>query len=517
MPAHARALGARLDELEEHRLADVEARLAAARRIETEATEAGDTLSRMRARLVAGDMLRRLGQVAEGTKAVFDAHAWATANGPRSLLARTHLVISTLLENGGDLPGSLDQALQAIDLVDEDTPAHTRGNFLLRLADALAVNGSVEQSRERYEEAEAVFAEIDDRERLLSVLNNRTMLEYEAGNVAGALEAAERMLATSTRSELNAAFADSIARARLAAGHLDEAEDAARLALELHRQRGDIMAATFAEVGLTLTEVLAAQGRLAEAHEELDRCLTVCHERELRGVAVEALRVRSELLASGGAYREAYQAACDYHREWVSLRSQQQEAAARTRQALYETAEARRQADQFRRLARTDPLTALPNRRMVNEDLPRRLRESKALGVGLVGVLVDIDHFKAVNDTYSHQAGDEVLRELGALLSGVLDQSTPWELAARLGGEEFLLVLAADCPQAACARVEALRRAVAEHSWPGLPAGARVTISAGVAVATPEDDQTSLLSRADRHLYRAKSAGRDRVVGDRPA
>lgn len=514
VPAHVSSIGARLDELERHRVSEVERRLAGARQLETEAAAAGDTASLMRARLVTGDMLQRLGRVADGAKAVVDVHAWATANGPQSLLARSHLVISTLMENAGDLPGALDQALRAIDLVDDDTPPRTRGNYLLRLADALAVNGSVAQARERYEEAEALFVEIDDRERRLSVLNNRTMLEYEAGNVADALDAAERMLAMSTRSELNSAFADSVARARLAAGRLDGAEEAARLAFVLQRERGDVEAATPAELGLTLSEILIAQGRLDEAEDELDRCDAVCRERELRGVAVDAQRVRAELLAARGDYRGAYHSARDYHREWASLRSQQQEAAARTRQALYETAEARREADRFRRLARTDPLTALPNRRMVNEDLPRRLREAAAAGVGLVGVLIDIDHFKSVNDTFSHQAGDAVLRELGGLLSGVLDDSTPWELAARLGGEEFLLVLVAESVGPALDRVEALRRAVRDHTWPGLPPDARVTMSAGIAVATPEDDQASLLSRADLHLYRAKSDGRDRVTGD---
>ena len=517
VPAHGPTLGVRLDALERHRASEVEVRLASARQIEAEAAEVGDSVSMMRARLVVGDMLQRLGRVADAARVVVGVNAWATANGPPSLLARSHLVVSSLMENAGDTSGALDHAVRAIDLLDDDTPPRTRGNYLLRLADALAINGSTHESRERYDEAEALFVELDDRERRLNVLNNRAMLEYEAGNTDEALEAAERMYATSTRDELNPACADSVARARLAAGHLDSAEHAARLGFELQSEQGDVQAVTPAELGLTLTEILIAQGRLDEAREELDRCLAVCQERELRGVAVDALRVRSELHAARGAYREAYHAARDYHREWVSLRSLQQEAAARTRQALYETAEARRQADRFRRLARTDPLTALPNRRMVNEDLPRRLREAAAAGVRLVGVLVDIDHFKAVNDTYSHQAGDEVLRELGAMLAGVVDERTPWELAARLGGEEFLLVLVQDAPGTAHARVDALRREVAEHAWPGLPADARVTMSAGIAVATPEDDQTSLLSRADMHLYRAKSAGRDRVTGDLPA
>jgi two-component system cell cycle response regulator len=515
--ARVQDLAARLDELERHRSSEIEDRLAAARQAESDAADVGDSVCVMRARLVAGDMLQRLGRAAEAAQVVVAVNAWATANGPQSLLARSHLVISSLMENAGDLSGALDQAVRAIDLIDDDTPPRTRGNYLLRLADTLAMSGSTRESRERYDEAEAIFVEIDDRERRLSVLNNRAMLEYEAGNTAEALEAAERMLATSTRDELNAAFADSVARARLAAGDLAAAEDAALLGLDLWRERGDVSATTPAELGLTLTEVLVAQGRLDDAAEELARCLKVCRDRDLRGIAVDGLRVRSELLAARGDYENAYHAARDFHREWAALRSQQQEAAARTRQALYETAEARKEADRFRRLARTDPLTTLPNRRMVNEDLPRRLRDASAAGVRLSAVLIDVDHFKVVNDTYSHQAGDEVLRELGRLLAAALDDDRmPWELAARLGGEEFLLVMASDAPVEARARAEALRRRVAAHVWPGLPPEARVTVSAGIAVATPTDDQSSLLSRADVYLYQSKSAGRDRVTGDLP-
>ncbi len=199
--------------------------------------------------------------------------------------------------------------MRAIDLLDEDTPPRTRGNYLLRLADALALNGSVEESRERYEEAEAIFVEIDDRERRLSVLNNRTMLEYEAGNVAEALEAAER------HATLRARAASSTPPSRTRSPAPGSPRAASRppsrprgSRFDLHHERGDVHGATPAELGLTLTEILIAQGRLDEAADELDRCLAVCHERELRGVAVDALRVRSELLAARGAYREAYQA-----------------------------------------------------------------------------------------------------------------------------------------------------------------------------------------------------------------
>lgn len=517
MPA-ASGLAARLDELERQTGSAVGNRLAEAQRIEADATGAADTVAAMRARLVIGDTLQRTGRMEEAAAAVIEVNSWAAVHGPRSLLARSHLVLSWLMENVGDLSGALDQAVRAIDLLDEDASPRTRGNLLLRLADALALNGSVRDSRDRYREAESLFVEIGDRERQLSVLNNRIMLEYETGNVDEGLVAAERLVAMCTRAELNQAFADSVARARLAAGHLVEAEQVARLGIEVQRERGDIMATTPAELLLTLAEILIALGRADEAEIELDRCLDVCRQRDLRGIAaVDTMRVRAELAAARGLYREAYVTMRDYHREWASLRSAQEEAAARTRQAIYETAEARREADRFRQLARTDPLTSLPNRRMVNEEVPRRLRDAQAAGVVLAAVLVDVDHFKLVNDTYSHQAGDEVLHHLAGRLDGALDQSRArWELAARLGGEEFLLLLASDGGEGARERVERLRRDVAAHSWPGLPEDVRVTISAGIAYAGPDDDLSSVLARADARLYEAKDTGRDRVVADEP-
>ena len=475
----------------------------------------GDSVALMRARLVVGDMLQRLGDVTESVRLTIGVNAWASENGPTTLLARSHLVLSALMENAGDVSGALDHAVRAMDVLDETTPARDRGNYLLRLADALALNGSIEQSRARYDEAEALFARIGDRERRLNVLNNRAFLEYEARNATEALEAAERLYATSSRDELNPACADSIARARLAAGDLAGAEAAVRLGFELRDEQGDIQALTPAELGLTLSEIHIAQGRLDDAERSLDMCFDVCRDRDLHGFRVEALRVRAALLAARGDYRRAFETHTEYHETWVALRSRQQEAAARTRQALFETAEARRDADRFRELARTDPLTGLPNRRQVNEDLPRRISEASAAGILLAVVLVDVDHFKSVNDEFSHQTGDEVLGALGGLLAGALaERGAPWEMAARLGGEEFLVVMAVRSSADAMARADALRAAIADHEWTVLPQGRGVTISAGVTLAMPSDNQTSLLARADMLLYRAKRAGRNRVAGD---
>lgn len=160
---------------------------------------------------------------------------------------------------------------------------------------------------------------------------------------------------------------------------------------------------------------------------------------------------------------------------------------------------------QLERLSRTDTLTGLPNRMHLQDALDAALHRSARHGEPLSVVLVDIDHFKRVNDTWGHNTGDEVLRDVaGALRDGVRAGDT----AGRWGGEEFLVLLErCDGPEA-LAVAGALRRRVAALSHP--QAGG-VRVSLGVAVAKPGTSAVRLVDRADGALYAAKAAGRDRV------
>ena len=430
-------------------------------------------------------------------------------------------MLSSVFESIGDAAAGLDHAVRAIELLGESAPARDRGNYLLRLADALAVGGEADrdQARLRYRQAESVFVELEDHERRLVVLNNLAMLEYEAGDVAAAVEVAGELRLAGGEEALDAAAADTIGRVLLAAGRLEDAEAVVREGYRLLVERGAVQAVTPAELALTLAEILLAEGRVEAAQDELDRCLVVCLERELHGVRVEALRVRAEVLAARGLHEDAYRAHRAFHAEWVTLRSNQQEAAARTRQALFETAEARRAAQRFWEQARTDPLTDVYNRRFVDEELPRYLAQAAARGQQLVAAIVDADHFKQVNDRFSHEIGDRVLVRVAALLTDVVracagSDGGPPCFTARLGGEEFLLVLVTDDVAAALAAVDGFRADVEGAPWADLAPGLRVTVSVGATVARAGDRQSSLLARADRNLYRAKATGRNRTVAD---
>jgi diguanylate cyclase (GGDEF)-like protein len=163
-------------------------------------------------------------------------------------------------------------------------------------------------------------------------------------------------------------------------------------------------------------------------------------------------------------------------------------------------------------LAMRDPLTGAYNRRHLEELLKNELAFAARQGTSLSLVLVDIDHFKRVNDTYGHRAGDVVLQLVATSIQRVL---RPYDVLCRFGGEEFVVVARDTTPRNAEILAERIRRRV--ETLP-LEVGGRkfrVTVSAGVVTAAPdaEDlDMEGLIEAVDAAMYRAKRAGRNRVV-----
>lgn len=153
-----------------------------------------------------------------------------------------------------------------------------------------------------------------------------------------------------------------------------------------------------------------------------------------------------------------------------------------------------------------DSLTGLPNRRAVD----RFLDEALVAGGPLSLALLDVDHFKRVNDSYGHEVGDAVLHALGTRLAAQRDAHC---FAARLGGEEFLLVMPGLAADAALERMEALRRELGALRVATGSVEVGITVSIGLVVRGPQlERRNALFSEADRRLYRAKREGRDRVA-----
>lgn len=189
----------------------------------------------------------------------------------------------------------------------------------------------------------------------------------------------------------------------------------------------------------------------------------------------------------------------------------------RVRALLRRKSQADRRRDRVERgltAALTDPLTGLANRRHAMAELEVLAEHLAEGGPAWSAILLDIDHFKRVNDSHGHAIGDLVLREIGVLLRANLRMG---DQVARIGGEEFLVLLPDTPRAAACIVAERLRRIVEEAHIATDSAGPlRITMSAGVAsaeaAAPGAEIVTCLLERADRALYAAKSAGRNRVT-----
>ena len=240
-----------------------------------------------------------------------------------------------------------------------------------------------------------------------------------------------------------------------------------------------------------------ARGDLAEAltHHEAYHALTK-EQLEQRNDAQSRLMMnRLELdQALFGAERSRMQA------ELQRVRAEQMAAEAERLQA---------QARELGRYVLADPLTGLGNRRQVERELPRLLAHSARKGEPLALAMLDLDHFKQVNDRFGHAVGDAVLMATADLFRARVRGG---DLIARMGGEEFLIVFAHASLEWAREACERLRLAIEGHDWAQVAPGLQVTISIGLCLASAQRDGTQLLEQADLALYQAKNEGRNRVV-----
>jgi diguanylate cyclase (GGDEF)-like protein len=183
--------------------------------------------------------------------------------------------------------------------------------------------------------------------------------------------------------------------------------------------------------------------------------------------------------------------------------------ALRTRELREQQGLLEAERDKLARLSREDELTGLANRRAAKERLKSEWARAERHDGQLALAVIDIDHFKAVNDRFGHECGDSVLRRFAAVLAEHCRQS---DLVARWGGEEFLLILPDADLEAARASCERIRGAVAAADWTRLIPNLRLSVSIGLATREGRTSWEQMLAAADRCLYQAKARGRDRVV-----
>jgi diguanylate cyclase (GGDEF)-like protein len=470
-----------------------------------------------RALLVQAAVESQRGLTEQSARIMRRVTRWADQNSHRYLQARSHRELSSLFRRVGDFALALEHAVQGVELLDVGARPLIRCDHLLALADALGEIGSYAESRRRYVEANELAEQAGDLLVRMRVLNNWAYTEYEDRNVTQALPIVERLLTVSARHHrpLDVHDLDTTARVYMLAGRL---EDAHRVLAPV-RGETDRRPRLFDERAsalLTLAEIERLQGRTEDAQATLDQCRHICNELALSSLQVRVRREQAELYAASGRFELAFEEHKQFHDAAMEVHSLEREARGRTLQVLFETTEARRDSARYRELSVHDALTGLPNRRFIDDHLERLCLAMAESDEQLTVALVDLDHFKRVNDTLSHAVGDHVLCQVAdVLLHGV--SGVEGGVAARLGGEEFVLVLPGADERRGHEVLETVRAAVEHHDWTPLTQGVPVTISIGAATAPDEGvERSSLLARADDRLYAAKRAGRTRLVTAHP-
>ncbi|HEX2202825.1 MAG TPA: diguanylate cyclase [Longimicrobium sp.] len=310
-----------------------------------------------------------------------------------------------------------------------------------------------------------------------------------------------------------ACFEEALEVSRSAEQRHVENETLLRLGETLAGAGDDARARVYLDAALELAERTGARARVYEVH----RVLAELHER--RGDAAGALRhvklhheVKDEVFGAAAERRIQtllVQAEVERtEREAGLLRTRNDELTAVNRALREAQDQLRLQAAELERLAREDAVTGLCNRRELDARLALEWERARRFGRELTVAMADLDHFKAVNDRFSHAVGDRVLREVAAIFRRGTRQV---DVVGRYGGEELVLLLVETPPSKAARLAEKLRAAVEAHDWEAIAPGLKVTVSLGLcgdrALGTPE----ALLAAADAKLYEAKRAGRNQV------
>jgi diguanylate cyclase (GGDEF)-like protein len=283
-------------------------------------------------------------------------------------------------------------------------------------------------------------------------------------------------------------------QARMALGQLDDARQSGEGALAW---LGDRVPQTRSLVLTTLASALREAGKIEEAYDALSRASEL--ERQ-------AFRELAEL------QRSLERATLETH----AARREGDALAAKNRQLAEAHAELERRASQLEELqaqlreqADRDWLTGLHNRRYLAREL-ERLSQERISGPLSLAVL-DLDHFKLINDRFGHAAGDHVLVRVARRLCDVL---RGFDSVVRSGGEEFLVLMPRTDAHAATACCERIRQALAGEDWERIAPGLTLTTSVGLASTEHPTDLEALVKLADQRLYEAKNAGRDCIVGE---
>ena len=487
--------------------------------LEQRAAEA-NLISRVRrAQLLRSDAIGRRGQVEQALRLQMGLLTEAELDADRMICARAQCMLAATYDRLAEAGKALLAAEEAVNLLAPGDPPHWQAEHMMTLAVCTSYwrQGTVDYTT--FDEAVRLARVADEPVLLLATLNNYAYTalehpghpEHRGAGVAMVYEM-RRLIDERLGGRCPSAWLDTIAVGLLEAGELDAAAEVSARAVSAAPI--DLVEPSARSLCiLTQAKIERARGNREAAHERALEAAALARDSGVSEAIAPTLDELSELAALDGDYKLAYERLRERNRLLDRHRSDRSELHAVTLQAIYAVEVERQQRLALEALADTDPLTGLYNRRY----MARRL--SELAGEPLTLALIDLDHFKVINDRFGHDAGDAVLQELAGILRAHVEQNGGDDgFAARIGGEEFLLVLPRLQAEVVAACCEQLRAQVAGWDWPAVGRQVNLTISVGVAIERggAGSEPSGMLSRADAKLYDAKRAGRNRVAMERP-
>jgi two-component system, cell cycle response regulator len=514
-PRTPEELAAVLDELELLTFRDYPAAKAPAEEAERVARELSDDSLRMRALLVQADVFGREGQGVASGRVAREVNRWAREHLPEQayLLARSHRVLASFFERLEDATSFLQHAMEAVELLPDDVSPRVRLDHLMALAIAQArIPTLVESAFAGFVAAERLAAAIAPPDVHLMIVNNQAYTRFKAGDLDNAQRAVERLheLSSKYAEPLDPVILDTVARVAAARGDYEAAEHILLPLLEPDAESRSRDRIAVPECLLTLAEVERLKGDTTLAERALVRCRELASARGLKSVLMRATKEQALIYAAAERWREAFFEEVRYVEDFATISAAAVTARAEVLQAFFDTEQAQRASEQFQQLALHDPLTGLFNRRYVDDQLTTILAHLSQTGEPISMAFVDLDHFKRINDTCSHAVGDEVLRNTARMLRDAAPEAA---FAARMGGEEFLLVMPGTGAADALDICRAVQTAIRSFGWTAVTGDVPVRASIGLTTQKGAGlSQVALLGVADGHLYEAKEGGRDRIV-----
>lgn len=494
--------------------------LRVALEIRDKAAHAGERALMAKASQYVAWFLRHLSRSSDGVEYVQESKRLSTELGDDAELARSGAVLAWLLLEFGDSEDAAIEAAEAYILAEKFDDVRLRsfvGNIravtLNQIGDcdaAIQVMAmALETTRSLKEPYQLAGQLIDigfiymcqaerclengDRDGMKVALQNALLANDEAIEVARTNSDFWKLrIALSNGAEIYLKRHDlAAARACLAQWELVPGEARGRLLREYNYAK---------------CEIMIAAGEFEEAQSLCERCVELAIASGVPHQELNALRKLSELCEAKGDLTTALSSYKMYHEAYRKMAGDSVRRRIRLHELRNEIEVLKSNAQKLAAEAELDPLTNIANRRK----LEREISQLRNRDIAFALALIDLDHFKAINDEYSHVVGDDVLRQVGVELRAMTSET---DLSARFGGEEFALVLTQVDLASAEEVCERFRNRLLSFPWETMAPGLTVTASIGLAMSSEAADYRSLVSLADERLYAAKAAGRNRVVG----